>query len=150
MVNKQAVTSIITLKQRLKIYRSVKSFEMSPNKPHIWIYWDRLFTSVPTEPIFCILETNFRNFKSLFISRHGVHQKIKCDEKNNKITDLEYGFRKLILGFGLTKIDTDLSQLNFRNHLKEYWVFYYSILTVRTRLEVLYWIRIKEFSHQVL
>ena len=125
MVNKQAVTSIITLKQRLKIYRSVKWFEMSPNKPHIWIYWDRLFTSVPTEPIFRILETNFRNFKSLFIShRHGVHPKIKCDEKNNKITDLEYGFRKLILGFGLTKMTQILVNWIFVTILKniEYFI----------------------------
>ena len=125
MVNKQAVTSIITLTQRLKIYRSVKSFEMSPNKPHIWIYWDRLFTSVPTEPIFRILETNFRNFKSLFISIATASiQQNQMRWKNNKITDLEYGFRKLILGFGLTKIDTGLSQLNFRNQIEniEYFI----------------------------
>ena len=148
MVNKQAVTSIITLKQRLKIYRSVKSFEMSPNKPHIWIYWDRLFTSVPTEPIFCILETNFRNFKSLFISPSPRRpSKNQMRWKNNKITDLEYGFRKLILGFGLTKMTQILVNWTFVTILR---VLYYSILSVRTRLEVLYWIRIKEFSHQVL
>ena len=149
MVNKQAVTSIITLTQRLKIYRSVKSFEMSPNKPHIWIYWDRLFTSVPTEPIFRILEINFRNFKSLFISIATASiQQNQMRWKNNKITDLEYGFRKLILGW--RKLAQILVNWTFVTRSWEYWVFYYSILTVRTRLEVLYWIRIKEFSHQVL
>ena len=33
--------------------------------------------------------------------------------KNNKITDLEYGFRKLILGFGLTKMTQILVNWTF-------------------------------------
>ena len=125
MVNKQAVTSIITLKQRLKIYRSVKSFEMSPNKPHIWIYWDRLFTSVPTEPIFSYFGNKLQEFQiSLHLSSPRRPSKNQMRWKNNKITDLEYGFRKLILGFGLTKMTQILVNWTFVTILKniEYFI----------------------------
>ena len=75
---------------------------MSPTKPHIWLYWDRLFTSVPTEPIFCILVTNW--IPNLSSSRPRSPSKNQMRWKNNKITDLEYGFRKLILGLGWRKL----------------------------------------------
>ena len=88
---------------------------MSPNKPHIWIYWDRLFTSVPTEPIFRILETNFRNFKSLFISIATAS--IQKSNAMKKQQNNRFGIRIQKINFGLTKIGTDLSQLNFRNQI---------------------------------
>ena len=77
------------LTQRLKIYRSVKSFEMSPNKPHIWIYWDRLFSSVPTEPIF----SYFGNKLEFQIVLHLATKSIQKSNAMKKQENNRFGIR---------------------------------------------------------